>query len=131
MEHLARADARLRVSYELLSADLDDYRKLLRRLWQERESVVLVEQDIIPWPGAIQELFACCGKWCGYSYSPYGVQHGFGCTKFSSELMEMLPNMWAEPMHWNKLDAHLFRAARAFGEDPHPHRPPVTHLKMS
>jgi hypothetical protein len=109
----------------------DAYRQLMHRLWQEGEPFVIVEHDIIPWPGAIEELFACSCAWGAYSYKLHGgigIYHGFGCTKITPELMDATPCIWSQPAHWNTLDQRLWFAARAKGLEPHPHRPAVTHL---
>lgn len=116
--------------YRPLSDD-DGYRRLLRRVWQAGESVVIVEQDILPWPGAIDELIGCPGGWCTYSYRKHGgigIAHMLGCAKLSSSLMDALPGLWDAPEHWSKLDQRLFFAARGAGIEPHLHRPAVLHL---
>lgn len=108
------------------------YQLLLRRLWRQRKSVVIVEHDILPWPGAIPELWQCSCRWGAYSYQLHGgigIYHGFGCAKLTGELMEIVPNIWeGELAHWSQLDQMLWFAARAKGHEPHPHRPPVIHL---
>lgn len=107
------------------------YGKLLKRLWEEGETVVIVEQDILPWWGAVEELHNCIGFWCTCSY-PYGgapgLYHMLGCTKLSDELMARLPGLWDEPIEWGLCDGHLLHRAREIELDPHPHRPPVVHL---
>lgn len=111
--------------------DDDAYRRLLRDLWDEDETVVLVEHDVAPWPGAIEELLACPCLWGSNSYiinGGVGIYHGLGCTKISTGLMRMLPGLWNEAKHWSQLDRHLWFAARAIAQEPHPHRPPVIHL---
>ena len=111
--------------------DDDAYRRLLKQLWEERESVVIVEHDVVPWPYAIEELFRCSCWWGAYSYQLHGgvgIHHGFGCTKFGLKLMEAVPFIWDEPGHWNSLDQRLYFCARKLGIEPHPHRPPVIHL---
>lgn len=121
------------VDYRFLE-DEDSYRRLLRRIWYERKPVVLVEHDILPWYGAIEELFNCMGQWCSCAYryrGGYGIYHGFGCTKLSTELMVHTPHVWDEPGHWSTLDQRLYFTARGIGQEPHPHRPPVIHLKQS
>lgn len=118
------------VTFERLDAFFT-YIELLRELWQERQPVVIVEHDIVPWPGALEELWACPGRWCSYSYrllGGVGIFHGFGCTKLTGELMQATPTVWDEPGEWHTLDARLFHAAREVGLEPHPHRPPVVHL---
>jgi hypothetical protein len=123
-------------SYELptefIRLDFDDsYRLLLKDLWVDGETVVIIEQDVVPWPGAIEELHHCMGEWCSCAYrlfGGYGVYHHLGCTKLSSELMRKLPHLWDIPRHWNSLDTHLRWEADQVGIHPHPHRPPVIHL---
>jgi hypothetical protein len=121
---------RVPVQYERLDGD-DAYRLLLQRLWREGETCVIIEQDILPWPGAIEELHQCCGLWCSCSYlygGCYSLSHMLGCTKLSDRLMGLLPTLWDEPGHWSSLDTRLYHAAYAVGEVAHPHRPPVIHL---
>lgn len=122
------------VAYMDVSADTDAYRRLLRDLWNEQTTVVMVEHDIVPWPGAIEELAGCMGLWCSCAYrlgGGYGVYHGFGCTKISADLMRLVPHVWDEPGSWDVLDQRLWFAAREAGQEPHPHRPPVIHLGRS
>lgn len=111
----------------------DSYRQLLADLWRRREPVVIVEHDVVPWPGAIEELAACPCAWGSNTYllhGGYGVHHGFGCTKLTPALMEATPYVWDTSTPWHDLDAHLLFAARDVGFDPHPHRPPVVHLSV-
>jgi hypothetical protein len=110
----------------------DGYRQLLQQLWQEQEDVVIIEHDIVPWPGCIEELYNCPGEWCTNSYhwqGKVGLYHMLGCTKISVALMRSLPDVWAQPGDWSLCDRRLFFAAQALGKDPHQHRPPVIHLK--
>ena len=115
------------------------YHRLLSDLWEDQEDVIIVEHDVLPWPGAIEELAQCPYPWCSCSYkiglsqtgkAGYGIYHTFGCTKFSSHFMGQLPYVWSqiESRHWRHLDAQLSAAAVAVGQIPHPHRPPVLHL---
>lgn len=111
--------------------DDDDYRQLLHRLWREREPVIIVEHDIVPWPGAVEELWACPCKWGTYSYrinGGIGIAHALGCAKLTADLMDVVPSVWDEPAPWHTLDRKLFFAARERGLEPHLHRPPVIHL---
>jgi hypothetical protein len=107
------------------------YSDLLKRLWANLETVVVIEQDVLPWPGAVEELHSCIGEWCTCSYrygGGYGLSHMLGCAKLSIALMKKLPGLWDKPVPWARCDAHLYYAAREVGQEPHPHRPPVVHL---
>jgi hypothetical protein len=120
---------KLPVCYVPLEDD-DAYRRLLQRLWHEGQSVILIEQDIVCWPGALEELAGCSCVWGSYTYRMHGglgIHHMFGATKITSHLMEATAGVWDEPGRWDVLDQRLWFAARDRFE-PHPHRPPVIHL---
>jgi hypothetical protein len=114
--------------------DDDAYRRLMQRLWIDQETTVIVEHDILPWEGAVQELYFCPGSWCSCSYrlggvhGGVGIYHGLGCTKLSTKIMAATKGLWDKPYHWSLIDRVLFFAAREQELDPHPHRPPVIHL---
>jgi len=115
-----------------------DYWQLLRDVWAAQKTVVVIEHDILVWPGAIDELLACPCMWCSNSYriqlhdgrAGVGLHHALGCTKLSADLMRLIPDAFdAMPSrHWQRLDAQLCRAAYEVCQCPHPHRPPVIHL---
>lgn len=109
-----------------------DYHLLLQGLWMIGNPVIIVEHDVLPWPGALTELEQCSCAWGANSYKLHGgigIYHGFGCTKLTPKLMEAIPDIWeCDPIHWSQLDQRLWFAAREKGFEPHPHRPPVIHL---
>lgn len=110
------------------------YWRLLCELWEARETVVIVEHDILPWHGALDELAACPGQWCSFTYQingGVGIHHAFGCTKITAALMEAVPHVWRDTAdrRWHTLDAQLCHAALMAGQVPHPHRPAVIHLR--
>ncbi len=53
---------KLKINYYELD-DRDNYRRLLKTLWEENETVILIEHDIVPWHGAIEELYNCPCHW--------------------------------------------------------------------
>jgi hypothetical protein len=114
--------------------DKESYWRLLCDLWALGEDVVIVEHDIIPWPGAIDELLKCPAGWCTYTYEMkegFGVHHAFGCAKLGATLMSELPDVWKNvgTTYWRTLDSQLCDYAQRHAIIPHPHRPPVTHLR--
>jgi hypothetical protein len=111
--------------------DDDAYRRLLQRIWHSAQETIIVEHDILPWPGALEELSMCPCRWGTYSYRTLGgtgIAHMLGCAKLGEGLMRELPGIWDAPGHWSELDQRLFFAARDAGIEPHLHRPPVIHL---
>lgn len=118
------------VDRRLLIGD-DGYRQMMRQLWEAGETFINIEHDIIPWPGAIEELWGCPCEWGTYSYRYHGgigIAHMLGLAKITDKLIKRLPDLWDEPAHWSQLDQKLFFAAREIGQEPHLHRPPVIHL---
>lgn len=117
--------------YRIDRDDQDGYRKFMAQRWERGETFVIIEHDILPWPGAVQELLACECVWGTYSYytnGGIGVSHMLGCTKITNRLIAALPNIWKEPRVWYELDSHLMFTAREIGIEPHLHRPAVIHL---
>jgi hypothetical protein len=74
----------------------DTYRQLLQRLWVERTDVIIIEPDLVPWPGAIEDLCACPQLWCSYtlSHAARPSPHLFGATKLTADLMARTADVW-------------------------------------
>lgn len=108
------------------------YWELLCRLWDggNGDDFIFVEHDIIPWAGAIQELWDCPEPWCSMPYKIFGryVHSGFGCTKFGKELIRFRPDGPEnfEDHTWRKLDMQMIQSGLPWL--PHPHSPPVLHM---
>lgn len=130
---------KLPARFEYVGDNDFSYWKLMRQLWSEHEDFVIVEHDVLPWPGAVEELLGCPYNWCSLGYkinvtstgrAGYGAYHTFGCTKFSTGLMDAMPKVWDsfESHHWKHLDAQFYTHATAICQSPHPHRPPAIHL---
>ena len=108
----------------------DGYVSLIEHLWSERETFVIVEHDIIPWPGAIDEMWACPAAWCAFPYLlSGGYDAALGCTKFDETLMRAVHYPYTErPDRWQNAEWIIARVRDAVGFLPHRHAPPVTHL---
>jgi hypothetical protein len=122
-----------------------DYYGLLSGLWAEGRTFVIVEHDIIVWPGAVRALLACEEPWCAYPYKIGGhYSPGFGCVKFEGEFtyahrnaIEMVGDptcpyfsSQGNPRHWSGLDSRLGLVLSVLSGRgwPHLHQPAVTHL---
>ena len=115
----------------------NSYWALLSALWAEQEDVIIVEHDVVPGPESLPELIACAKPWCAFSYlrqitpdrSSVGDYFGFGCVKFSRELMVKLPDAFSQMTdhHWSKLDSQFEWYTYQNSVRPHHHRPAVVH----
>lgn len=114
----------------------ESYLEFLKQRWKEGESFINVEHDVVPWIGAIDELIDCKFTWCAYGYkikesiefTPY-----FGCVKFTSQLIHLLPEIWNDrekiSKDWNTLDMFMEKYARDHGIKVHQHFPAVHNVK--
>ncbi len=117
------------------------YRSYFRDRWRAGETFISVEHDVVPWPGALEQLWACPELWCVYGYHDNDnfadpAVTGFpylGCVKFSAELIAATPRAWAHnpcdchdqhPEDWVTLDRHIAHMLRPVWA-PHQHFPKV------
>ena len=107
-----------------------DYYDLIVAMCERGEPFVIVEQDIVPPPGAVEALLACPEPWCGHSYDVAPREHNgrvladvveifgdlgcLGLTAFKGRAVRWLGIVlsgWA-PITWSKLDGMCYRALR-------------------
>lgn len=118
----------------------DAYYDSLVSWWDEPEDLIIVEQDMVPANGVIQEMLECNGDWCTSPYLVAGVtliHLGLGCVKFSEQLRRDVPDAAREagiprgedePFGtWKMLDARLAPVLQRAGYHPHLHQESI-HL---
>lgn len=122
---------------EVVMNDYHHYGRLLTEQWQSRRGFILVEHDIVPWPGALAQIDACREEFCGFEY-PNGMMveeprsgwcASLGCVKFAPSLVQRIPYgpEW-QNRGWDELDGAVFATLQ--GEvELHVHQPPVAHAK--
>lgn len=112
-----------------------NYWELLKDLWSAGEKFMIIEQDILPWPGSVHLAWKCEEPWCVYPYLIGGKYSpvGHGCVKYDAEVMEKAPDaiVTVSRRHWSTLDSHTIHAIRKAGFRPHVHQPPVIHLNAT
>jgi len=114
--------------------DDDSYPRLLERLWREGGDFILVEHDVVPWPGAIAELASCPRQWCAFRAPLPGgalALSTIACGKFTAPVLAAtpsLPSQWGDD--WRRLDSYIpGEIMRTIAESPHEHGPPVAHAR--
>jgi len=112
-----------------LAADFA-YDRLIRTLWAEGQPFIIVEHDILPWPGALRELWECECAWGAFPYYIFGqFRTQLGCTKFDPAKLGACP-LPDEPVHWSRLDWAIITGLLD-RETGHLHQPAVTHLNAA
>lgn len=111
------------------------YSEMFIELWKEGEDFISLEHDVVPWPGALQELWNCGNpRWCSYKYplAPNVLQPALGCIKVSSLVIEAYPLLWKlwDNRKWNELDGIVCTALEAVTGSTHIHTPPLAHVKL-
>ena len=123
----------------------DDYLRYLTYQWDEAQTFVNVEHDVVFEPRIVSDLWDCHYAWC---WAPYAgitepqLPH-LGMTKISSELIEKTHDIWKDfnddntvmrmrwqrQPTWSMLDGYLFRYAKQAGILSHRHRTPVVNAR--
>jgi hypothetical protein len=119
------------VAFVDVSGRDSDYHWLLEGFWHRQQGVLIVEHDIVPYPGAIASLQACAEDYCGV---PYLVGRNFvvdlGLTRFSAAIMAAYPDAVdrMEDDHWKSQDGQMLGYLRPLRGEPHWHWPAARHL---
>jgi hypothetical protein len=128
----------------MMDCSCDDwaYNDYLIEVWAKGKDFINFEHDIVPWPGAIQELLACPYPWCFFGYQDQVKDLAasgaamFGLVRFRAPILTALPQVWTDrkamgegpegwPVPWRGMDTHFFTYATQRGYRPHQHYPSV------
>ena len=111
------------------------YGTLLSHLWFYGEGFIILEHDVVPFPGAIKALQECRADWCVHKYppAPNKLYYSLGCMKVSTSLLEKTKDIpkrfnWEETK-WSNLDGKVYPAIMEIIKTPHVHEPPLAHVK--
>jgi hypothetical protein len=124
-----------------VSASDTAYWQLLQELWEQRESFIVIEHDVIPSEEGFQSLASCSQPWCACPIQiiSRGMVGTLGCAKFDSSLMEEFPTLMEEvgssttggivARHWTRLDVRIHEVLTHLGVQMHEHTDcPARHL---
>lgn len=130
-----------------VSSDHWAYTRYLEQRWQEGETFVNMEHDIVPFPGAITQIWNCPYNWCFYGYVPDVdlVENGcapFGLVKFSKDFINSTQGLWRMMREyydenyeyvWQCHDVFMFhKLVKERGQwKPHQHFPAVFNANPS
>lgn len=107
----------------------NDYGAYFAWHWRKRQPFVVVEWDVIPFPGAIRGLADCPEPWCVHEYplQPGYLAHSLGIGKYRPTGDP--PHEWAET-EWKYLDAEVVRICQQrLSPRPCVHTPAVAHAR--
>lgn len=125
---------------EHLASDPESYARVIIEASHRPGNLVINEQDIVPPPGAINQLLRCWHPWCYHLVELKGrlTPATLGLAKFGWHLQFRYPN-WAELALRDNNDPFLTRLMHepdmaianwmdAQGIRAHVHNPPPVHL---
>lgn len=126
------------IAWPIKDYDFTAYWRMLLYCWQAPGDTVVVEHDMLPADGVVDEMIACPEPWCTSPYraSPnkkeLDIVDGLGCVKFSVtlksnefDLMRVVGEMSEHGLPakiWKRLDVRIAKALRARGYGPHTHQ---------
>jgi hypothetical protein len=135
----------LEVEWVTTSGSPQAYGAELEKRWGGGEDLIVVEHDKEIYSDTLPSLMSCGWLWCGYAYWVGPAPHtalalgGFGVTKFSAEVQQLVPvSKFAGP-DWHGIDRrfydyllqHLGTVCHLHGQVTHHHvyepRPAVLH----
>ena len=116
-----------------VSADRHAYWRLLRDLWASGSDVTIIEQDIVPHKGAIDDLDECGWGWCAFPYDDDGMLlTAFGMVRwrgwFTAKHPDVVEQIPEQHRDWVGLDGVVIGELHRRGEKEHIHGPEVRHL---
>lgn len=114
--------------YRELQGKDSGYPDLFKELWSAGEPFILVEHDILPYPGALNRLQDCEHPFCGVGYQVRDrIESWLGCTKFEPARLGNCP-LPADWTLWQfDVPVQFELGDRGFGK--HVHMPPAVHLQ--
>ena len=115
------------IEEDLSGGPKSGYWRFVRSQWGS--PFIIVEHDIVVFPGALRELWACPRAWCAYLY-PMDADvdlAAFGCVKFASPLTDK-PWPVPKPVPWFSLDSTMEYALESAGWEKHVHLRHVRHV---
>lgn len=105
-----------------------NYGAMFALTWDLGHPFIVVEHDIVPWPGALRGLLECPEPWCTHAY-PLGVGNvttSFGIGKYTPK--GPAPAEWRETP-WRLLDGEVIPHLIYLYGESHVHTPPVAHAR--
>src|ERR1700752_1918127 len=85
---------------ELLFVDCSQewaFPNYFRQRWNEGETFINIEHDVVPWLGAVEELWDCPHDWCYFDYHSMPGKcecepPPIGLVKFSETFIQQVPD---------------------------------------
>jgi hypothetical protein len=108
------------------SRDVYAYFDAIKSIWEDGESFIVVEHDIVAPPGSLDSMTTCSKPWCALPYeTPMGMTLALGCTKF--EMVRDNPKFFESldrsRCNWSVFDGYIAHGLRQLGYvmDSHPY----------
>lgn len=138
LTHIAVSAEAPKASFVLLDHQDDTaYPRLLADLWAEEEDFALVEQDVEPPEGWLQEFDECDQPWCIRGPKGRPGLDWMGCVRYRRKLMKKHPDLAWRAMSisddgdtawtWRKIDVRMARVLRSEHVAPCFHTPLCRH----
>jgi len=125
----------IKTKYTVISRELfdgNDYDLFIKEFWNKGDTIITVEQDVVPSLNLIKELEVCPEPWCCHQYKikykdnvmpSYMIMTGLGLTKFSPKAQNIAEtSLWFNKGIWINLDSRITGCLTAKNVLPHVHK---------
>lgn len=133
-EYVLNIEPQTEVKFVDVSGWEEAYFWLMYKYWKQGETFIVVEHDIVPWPGALRSLDRCEAPLCAYM-APHApmiedFSYGLGLVKYGKALMDKFPDHLDNPTTrvWYNVAYELTDRLNKAGVEYHYHSPPVIHI---
>ena len=87
------------------------YGKYFKERWDEKETFINVEHDVVPRIDILEEMWNCSEPLCVAGYcsnveGASGISH-IGCAKISSSLILKSGGLFDKPCEWVECEGHI------------------------
>ena len=104
------------------------YHDAIRGIWEDKESFVIIEHDVLSPPGSLDSMASCNELWCAVPYqTPIGRICALGHTKFDERLLR---KPWPfKRTKWERFDRAIESTLARLGYTRHQHEFLAEHAK--
>lgn len=117
------------------------YWDYFKKRWEEEETFINIEHDIVVWPGALEAIWNCPEDWCVYDFHLFchrnrkleeeKVGIPMGCMKISKKLIKKTKNHWTgKKVLPFETELHMTKIT-ALGLKVHQHYPGVVNANKA
>lgn len=96
------------ITWPINRRDSAAYWRFWRTVWAQRQTVIVLAENVTPSEDALSDLWSCQWQWCAQPYPIEGIDryYGLGCVKFEGLMMDRYPDLWERITELTNTEQH-------------------------